>query len=215
MSSDTAAAEFWEQRYREREHPSSGIPNSALAAYAGPLTPGTALDLGCALGDDTNWLAARGWHVTAVDISATALERAAARAAQLGHAERVDVQQHDLAVSFPDGSFDLVCAVHLQSPLDFPREAVVRRAARAVAPGGRLLVSVHGPSPGHDAAHIQHHGRPIPTPAQSLAALQLAPGEWELEISEAHEGEVVRPDGTTARVTDTVVAVHRRGGAAP
>ena len=48
------------------------------------LAPGRALDVGSGEGADAVWLAERGWRVTAVDISATALERAAAHAADAG-----------------------------------------------------------------------------------------------------------------------------------
>jgi SAM-dependent methyltransferase len=74
--------------------------------------------------------------VTAVDISTTALERVAGRAATAGVADRVTVQRHDLASTFPAGVFDLVSAQYLHTPLAFPRERVLRAAARAVAPAG-------------------------------------------------------------------------------
>ena len=45
------------------------------------MTPGRALDLGCGEGADAMWLAGHGWRVTAVDVSQTALDRAAADAA--------------------------------------------------------------------------------------------------------------------------------------
>ena len=44
------------------------------------MPTGHALDLGCGEGGDALWLAERGWPVVAVDISDTALQRAAADA---------------------------------------------------------------------------------------------------------------------------------------
>ena len=46
-----------------------------LPELAAGWTPGTALDIGCGEGDDALWLAARGWEVTGVDLSPTAVGR--------------------------------------------------------------------------------------------------------------------------------------------
>jgi 2-polyprenyl-3-methyl-5-hydroxy-6-metoxy-1,4-benzoquinol methylase len=51
-------------------------PNAHLIAEVENLHPGLALDAGCGHGSDTLWLATRGWQVTAVDFSATALAHA-------------------------------------------------------------------------------------------------------------------------------------------
>jgi 2-polyprenyl-3-methyl-5-hydroxy-6-metoxy-1,4-benzoquinol methylase len=53
----------------------SGRANPVLVYVSGRLRPGTALDLGCGEGGDAVWLAQQGWRVTAVDVSATALDR--------------------------------------------------------------------------------------------------------------------------------------------
>jgi SAM-dependent methyltransferase len=45
------------------------------------LPPGTAIDIGCGTGDSAIYLASHGWKVTGVDVSAKALEKAAAKAA--------------------------------------------------------------------------------------------------------------------------------------
>lgn len=203
---DASPSEFWDGLYETRG-PSNGIPNPVFAAVAAPLAPGWALDLGCALGSDSIWLAARGWRVTGVDISATALRQAAANAAQAGVADRIDFQQHDLAHTFPDGEFDLVSAVYLQSPLKFPRRAVLRRASRAVARGGRLLVVVHGSN--RPWGSSQNPDNQFPTPAESLAWLELEAGAWEVERSDARDREVARRDGSSATVTDIVTLVRR------
>ncbi len=112
------AERFWEGHYRAHERVWSGGANPVLVDVAGSLPPGTALDLGCGEGGDAIWLAGRGWCVTAVDVSAIALGRAATHAATASVADRIDVQRHDLAQTFPAGAFDLVSAQYLQSPVE-------------------------------------------------------------------------------------------------
>jgi methylase of polypeptide subunit release factors len=69
-----------------------------LLTEAAELRPGLALDAGAGHGAETLWLAARGWRVTAVDFSATALGHARAAAERLGPdvAERVEWVEADL-----------------------------------------------------------------------------------------------------------------------
>ncbi|MFJ5230817.1 FAD-dependent oxidoreductase [Kitasatospora sp. NPDC088391] len=197
------AVEFWERRYGESEQIWSGRPNASLTREAAGLAPGSALDLGCGEGGDAIWLAGQGWQVTAVDLSRVALERAAARAAVEGVADRIDWQRVDLANAFPSGSYDLVSAQFLHSPTEFPRERVLRRAAEAVAPGGTLLITghaVHPARPGHP--HPDLH---FPTPEETLAALRLAPGAWTVERAEEHP----RHDHPGHPVADPDARPHR------
>ncbi|WP_348652184.1 class I SAM-dependent methyltransferase [Streptomyces sp. 71268] len=142
-SEEGAAEEFWEARYRAGERLFSGEPNDALRTEVADLPPGRALDLGCGEGGDAIWLAQRGWRVTAVDVSPTALLRGARNARAAGVGDLVDWHRHDLARSFPTGTFDLVSAHFLHSPVELPRGQILRTAAAAVAPGGTLLIVGH------------------------------------------------------------------------
>ena len=200
------AEAFWEKHYASREAIEPGKPNVIFAAYAESLPAGRALDLGCAQGDDAIWLARRGWQVVAVDVSVTALERAAshARAAQI--AEKIEWQQHDLARSFPAGAFDLVSAQYLHTPLEFPRARVLQRAAQAVAPGGLLLVVAHAslaPWSWGKADTV------FPTPQQELDELELDLSQWEEVFVGAPQRQANGPGGQRAMVTDNVVALRR------
>jgi len=199
--------QFWEGHYRKQERVWSGRANPVLVDIVGSLPPGTALDLGCGEGGDAIWLAQRGWQVTAIDVSATALRRASALAATIGVEKHIDFQQHDLARTFPTGAFDLVSAQYLQSPVEFPRERVLQAAARTVAPGGLLLIVEHASVPPW-SWNPDPHTR-FPTPEEVLATLNLSTGSWRTERLDAPQRQAIGPNGQSATVTDNIIAVRR------
>ena len=219
MSADprpTETEQFWEGFYRERERVWSGRVNPVLVNVVGRLPAGTALDIGCGEGGDAIWLADRGWQVTAVDVSATALARAAERAAAAGVGGRIDWQRHDLERTFPTGAFDLVSAQYLHSGVDFLREQVLRSAVHAVASGGLLLIVGHaGFPPWADnpclpdhSDHSDHSHAHFATPNEVLASLRLTAGQWHTERLESPARQATGPNGQVATLTDSVVAVR-------
>ena len=199
------AERFWEGHYRGHERAWSGRVNPVLADVAGSLPAGTALDLGCGEGGDAIWLARLGWRVTAVDVSATALNRASVHAATAGVEACIDFQRNDLARTFPAGVFDLVSAQYLQSPVEFPRERVLA-AAQAVAPGGLLLAVTHASVAPWSWADPNTR---FPTPEEALAALELDPKPWRTERLGAPERQATGPNGESATVADNVIALRR------
>jgi len=198
------AGQFWEQRYGSTGRVWSGRVNAHLAEVAADLPAGRALDLGCGEGADALWLAERGWRVLAVDVSATALQRAAEVAAQRNLAERIDFQCHDLNETFPDGTFDLVSAQYLHSPARLDRDAVLRQAANHVAPGGVLLIVDHAAAP----PWSEHHSHEFPGVEEVLASLRLD-GGWTRLRADKVERETLGPDDRAATVSDNVMVLRR------
>lgn len=201
------AARFWDELYTTREIPWGERVNPLLVEVAADLTPGTALDLGCGPGGDTMWLARAGWQVTAVDIAATAVAGLREHAAAAGLGDRITAEQHDLPRTFPAGEFDLVSAQYFHSMFDFPRAEVLRTAAHALRPGGRLLVVDHGSiAPWSWNQDPETH---FPTPDEIAAELALDPGQWPVLRADMPRREATGPHGETATVTDNVLLLQR------
>lgn len=202
------AEQVWERLYTERGQRWSGRPNQRLVEVAGGLPPGRALDLGCGEGGDGVWLARRGWMVTAVDVSPTALGRLTTRAVTEGVADRIDAVCIDLATAFPvvpEGGWNLVSAQFFQSTIALPRTAILARAAASVAPGGLLLVVDHGEAP----PWSNHHDVVFPTVEETLAELALPSGDWSPVRVERSAREAEGPDGQRADLVDNIIAMRR------
>ena len=177
-----------------------------MAEIAEPLAPGRALDLGCGEGADTLWLAQHGWNVVGVDISDTALARAADEAAARGLTDRVHLVQMNLSEAFPEGAFDLISAQFLQSMVDLDRERIFASAARAVAPGGLLVVVDHAEAPSW-AEHVRDHV--FPTVDEVLDTIDLGEGQWERVDAGVRRRDAVGPDGQAGVLADNVIVLKR------
>ncbi|UUN30522.1 bifunctional 2-polyprenyl-6-hydroxyphenol methylase/3-demethylubiquinol 3-O-methyltransferase UbiG [Streptomyces sp. FIT100] len=179
--------DFWERHWQQVRAAGPGSmggnpPNPYLARETGGLTPGTALDAGCGGGAEAIWLASRGWHVTAADISSEALARAAERAATSGAAERLQWVEADLGIWSPAAQFDLVMT-HYAHPA-MPQLEFYDRIADWVAPGGTLLIVGHLDTPDSTG-----HGHRPPAEASATSGAVTArmdAVEWEIVTAEEH-----------------------------
>jgi 2-polyprenyl-3-methyl-5-hydroxy-6-metoxy-1,4-benzoquinol methylase len=197
--------EFWEERYSGHAAAGEREPSAHLVAEVRDLAPGTALDAGCGEGAEAIWLAGRGWRVTAVDITAAALDRAREHAR--GTAGQIDWVQADLtAWTPPPGRFDLVCA-HYVHPAG-SRQALLARLAAAVAPGGTLLVVEHA----HAASHGAGHDPSVPAARVGAAELAAAldPARWEVAVTEPPARQVSTHDGRQVPLRDVILRARRR-----
>jgi SAM-dependent methyltransferase len=201
------AQQVWEEHYTEQDRVWSGRANVRLVEVAEAMPTGRALDLGCGEGGDALWLAERGWHVTAVDISQTALDRAAADARARDVLERIDFQRHDLPHTFPEGAFDLVSAQFLHSMAELDRPRLLRRAAEAVSAGGTLLIVDHaGPPPWASKLHRHHE---FPSADEVVASLNLDDADWERVRIGSVERQATGPDGQVGTLVDNVIVLRR------
>ena len=201
---------FWDDRYGSAERIWSGNPNQRLVEHVADLAPGAALEVGCGEGADAIWLAAHGWHVTAVDVSSVALARAARQAAEAGPdvAGRIAWQHADLLIWQPaPRRFDLVTAHFIHVPAT-EREPLHRRLAEAVRPGGTFLVIGHHPSD-LETSVGRWRLEGFMFTAEQVAAV-LAPDQWEIVICAAPERQALDPDGQPVTIRDAVLRARRR-----
>lgn len=200
--------EFWDDRYGASDRLWSGQPNAQLVAQASDLQPGEALDVGSGEGADAIWLASRGWRVTAVDVSAVALERGARQAAAESEqlAAQITWRQADLFTWDPGpAQFDLVSAQFMYLPAP-ALESLHSRLAAAVRPGGTLLI-------------VGHHGDELRAKHATVAdmswsaediAAGLHPAVWQVLVAADIERSATDSDGQPVRLTDTVLRAVRR-----
>ena len=185
----------WNAKYAAREL--WGVePNRYVEPVAGSLAPGRALDLACGEGRNAIWLAERGWKVTAVDFADVAVDRGRAR--ERG-ADVEWVVADVLQWIPPAGAFDFVLLCYLQLP-DHERRPVWRNAARALAPGGTLLVA------GHDSRNIVDGVGGPKEPAVLYTASDVTRELDGLVVTRAEEVRRPVDDGTAI---DCVVVATR------
>lgn len=207
MTGTPHAAELfaeWDERYTALvDRLPDQRPNPVIVAEIGGRPAGSALDIGCGLGADAVWLAAQGWRVTALDVSAVALQRAATAAAAAGVEVRwVRTRLEDLQI--PPGGFDLVSA-HYPALLHSPDGAAGRALLAAVAPGGTLLVVHHADI---DVEKARSHGF---DPAVYLLhddVVALFDDTWEVRVQRRRRREV--PAGVDGQHTHDDIIVARR-----
>ena len=203
--SPTSGAAAWDARYAAAAAAAESVwsmqPNAEVAGILGNVAPGSAVDLGCGEGRNALWLASRGWTVTAVDYSAVGLETGRRRADTAGlrvHWVRADVT----AWPVPEGT-DLVLLAYLQLPAE-QLVPILRRAADALAPGGRLVVV------GHDRDNLTRGvgGPQNPDILHTVADLRAGVGALVIERCEQVERAV---EGADRPAIDTVLIARRAG----
>ncbi|HHD78978.1 MAG TPA: class I SAM-dependent methyltransferase [Epsilonproteobacteria bacterium] len=146
MKAHNKASEWFDGLYQENKETHENIPwarqavNPLLQTYLESEREhnGTALVIGCGLGDDAIALERAGYDVTAIDVSQTALDLAKERFAD----SNVKFVKQDIFEY--EAQFDFVFeALTIQSlPVEF-RKKMISAVAHTVKKGGRLLLVAH------------------------------------------------------------------------
>ena len=201
---DPAVAEEWDDRYVGAPQVWSGRPNGALLAEVERLPPGRALDVGCGEGADAVWLAQQGWDVTALDVSAVALDRAAAAAEAAG--VRITWVHAGLSAADLPADFDLVSAQY-PALLRTPDRDEERALLGAVAPGGTLLVVHHADV---DPEQLRAHGLDPNAYVLHEDVLGLLGDGWRVETADRRPRDV-RSGAGAHHTHDLVLRATRTG----
>jgi SAM-dependent methyltransferase len=160
-------AVYWEDRARRFAGEGAGL--AAVCSYGMPelynqvihfcqrlalerwirVRPGArVLDVGCGVGRWSRLLAARGAHVTGIDLSPTMIAQAKHRAARAGLTHQCRFIRQDLAALDAGSRFDLVLGVTvLQHILDADAlRSAVQRMTDHLADGGRMVLLEAAPT---------------------------------------------------------------------
>ncbi len=188
-----AERDKWDARYRDGAYEDRTHPTALLAEWLPRLPRGRALDVACGAGRNALHLAAHGFSVTALDISAVALARGRRAAAEHGLVVEwlcADLDE-DLDRVLPDGGFDLIVWVR------YIHRTLLPHLVARLNVGGSLLCE----------QHLTTDDAQVAGPTSSK--FRLAPGELErtaatLRVLHTYEGLVVDPDGRRVALTQLV-----------
>ena len=166
----------WEPRWRSRSG-AVGEPEPYLTAALSDVAPTTALDVAAGDGRNALWLARRGFAVTAVDVSPTAIARLEAAAAAEGLTVTGRVADLDAPEALAGlGPFGLLAVARFK-----PSPGQWARLLDRLAPGGTVLLC------SFRAEHHARHGFPLAY-CLDRAELEAALGpRLSLEAWQEHE----------------------------
>ena len=206
-------AEFWNDKFHHDAAASQSIfagePNPIIADLLERIYPDhsagsapnaaapRALDLGSGRGRHTVWLAKQGWETTALDFSDVGLAHTARALA----AEQLDAHllQADLNEWEPTPeSFDAIVAAFMHLP-SVDQRKLWEKVARALAPGGHLIVVAHHPE-------NQIHGPQNPDLLYDAESVVAAFGAGFSAV--VAERRITKEDGDRQAI-DTVVLLRK------
>ena len=191
----------WSKRYRDvgEEYLFGTEPNRFLAHRVGLFESGrTALSVADGEGRNSVWLAEQGLEVTAVEISAVAVEKARRLAAGRGVQVRF-VLADMLAADWPPAelaaAFDWVVGIFIQFVGPDERQRQFAAMKRLTRPGGRILL--HGYTP--KQLEYRTGG---PSAVENLYTRELltaAFGDWRIEELVEYEEDISEGIGHAGR----------------
>ena len=170
------AQAHWNARFAGDDYHFGTAPNVFLASQEKLLRPGmSALCVADGEGRNSVWLAKHGLRVTAFDISPVGVEKARRLAREAGVA--VEYSLADIREwNWDAEQYDLVAVIFIQFLSPAERAKVFEGIARAVVPGGLLLMQGYRPR----QVEYGTGGPPIPENLYTEALLREAFGQFEI-----------------------------------
>ena len=188
---------MWSTRYRDagEDYVFGTTANRFLAAQSALLGSGrTALSVADGEGRNAVWLAEQGLRVTATEISPVALEKARKLAA--GRHVEVDFVLADaVAWDYPEAAFDFVVGIFIQFADPVQRAHIFAGMARALRPGGHLIVQGYTPKQleyrtgGPSAVENLYTAELLRTAVAGLDIVHLQEYEDVLDEGVGHKGQ--------------------------
>ena len=183
-SSTEAQRERWNRIFSEPRPNIRTEANEFVVRVASELKPGAALDIGMGVGRNALFLARRGWKVTGVDLSDTAVQKAKeeAEAAKL---PLTAVREDMFAFDYGTDRYDLVVFTYMGGEA----QGMADKITAALKPGGLLVIEhflrQEGMTLGYPAGVL-------PTLYPKLEVLRYAEEEGKPDYDQQVKGKVVR-----------------------
>lgn len=203
------AQAHWDARFAGEDYHFGTAPNEFLASQEKLLRPGmSALCVADGEGRNSVWLARHGLRVTAFDISPVGV----AKAQRLARESRVAVDYSIADINTWDWDarqYDLVVVIFIQFLAPAERAKVFEGIARAVAPGGHLIMQGYRPR----QVEYGTGGPPVPENMYTEALLREAFGRFEILHLREHDDEL--DEGSRHRGLSALVDLVARKPAKP
>lgn len=143
---EQSPADFWEAKYADTVNLYGEQPNAFLKAALerkDAPKPGRAFVPGDGEGRNGLWLAQRGWQVTSLELSPTAVQRAELKARKRG--VRLDALQGDVFQLAPYPDCSLVAVIFFPMP-ETKQRFLHEHLSRFLKPGGWLVMEAYRPA---------------------------------------------------------------------
>ena len=172
----------WAAAYTD-DVPETPVDGDVMAVADG-RQPGSALDLGCGAGQNSIWLASKGWRVRGLDIANGAIERA--RAAAAAASLDATFEKADVTSWRTRERYDLVISTYALPPRGPGRRHALTTAVDAVAPRGTLLIAEFEMALAANGWMAAEHLVTLDEVVESLPGFELE--RAEVKVASHHHG---------------------------
>ncbi len=200
-----ARSQFWDERFAREGYLFGKAPNDFLKSQADLFEPGQMV-LSVADGEGRNsvFLAGLGAHVTALEYSPVALEKARRLAEERG--VDVDYIQQDVLDWRPEAdAYDVVVAIFVQFAPPADRTVLFENMKSAVRPGGLLVMQGYRPEQ-------IHNGTGGPPRAENMYTREIltdAFADFDIELLDEYD-KVIEEGSGHAGVSALIDLVARK-----